>query len=120
MYHLRRVYPDGLRVTSSNLDPWVRWRSGTQMACLNWQSWNEAMWLNEAMFVGTGGWVVRPNSELEGGDEGRQWNFMGRVVGMSARESSCMRAASLVLTPPFPFVRFSMQYLDPRGTNMTL
>jgi phosphatidylinositol phospholipase C delta len=83
-YYLRRVYPDGLRVTSSNLDPWVQWRSGTHMACLNWQSWNEAMWLNEAMFGGTGGWVVRPNSEIEGGDEGRKWNFMGRVVGLSA------------------------------------
>ena len=95
------------------------------MACLNWQSWNEAMWLNEAMFAGTGGWVVRPNSELEG-DEGRKWNFMGRVVGLSARESPCgmhvcMRAGQVSFSPrPFPFVRFFMQYPDPRGTKATL
>ncbi|KAG8215866.1 PLC-like phosphodiesterase [Butyriboletus roseoflavus] len=88
MYHLRRVYPHGLRVTSSNLDPWVQWRSGTQMACLNWQRWDEAMWLNEAIFGGTGGWVVRPDPdfapELEGGDGRRGRRFMGRVVGLSA------------------------------------
>ncbi|KAF8556647.1 PLC-like phosphodiesterase [Imleria badia] len=82
--HLRRVYPDGARVTSSNLDPWMQWRSGTQMACLNWQSRDEAMWLNEAMFGGTGGWVVRPDPELEGGEGRKGCKFIGRLVGLSA------------------------------------
>ncbi|KAH0835716.1 PLC-like phosphodiesterase [Lanmaoa asiatica] len=86
-HYIRRVYPHGLRVTSSNLDPCVQWRSGTQMACLNWQRRDEAMWLNEAMFGGTGGWVAKPDPELarglEGGDRGRR-RFTGRVVGLSA------------------------------------
>lgn len=55
-----RVYPHGLRVSSSNLDPSVFWRKGVQMVALNWQSCDEGMMLNEGMFAGTGGWVLKP------------------------------------------------------------
>lgn len=61
------------------------------MACLNWQRWDEAMWLNEAMFGGTGGLVLRPDPEfareLEGRDGRKGRRFVGRVVGLSACES---------------------------------
>lgn len=55
-----RVYPKGLRISSSNLDPSVFWRKGVQMVALNWQSCDEGMMLNEGMFAGTGGWVLKP------------------------------------------------------------
>ncbi|KAI9831912.1 MAG: hypothetical protein M1819_004634 [Sarea resinae] len=55
-----RAYPAGFRVSSSNLDPSVFWRKGVQMVALNWQSWDEGMMLNEAMFTGGGGWVLKP------------------------------------------------------------
>lgn len=124
MCYLRRVYPDGRRVTSSNLDPWMQWRSGAQMACLNWQNWDEAMWLNEAMFGGTGGWVVNPNPELEGGDGRRKCQFMGRVIGLSARESLYRRVCVLNQSLSHPVISLScgffMQCPDARGTNTTL
>ncbi|OCK85102.1 PLC-like phosphodiesterase [Lepidopterella palustris CBS 459.81] len=55
-----RAYPKGLRVTSSNLDPSVFWRTGVQIVALNWQRWDAGMMLNEAMFAGYSGWVLKP------------------------------------------------------------
>lgn len=55
-----RAYPKALRVQSSNLDPAIFWRKGVQMVALNWQKWDEGMMLNEGMFAGEGGWVLKP------------------------------------------------------------
>ncbi|KAI0385221.1 PLC-like phosphodiesterase [Hypomontagnella monticulosa] len=55
-----RAYPKGLRFDSSNLDPSLFWRKGVQMVAMNWQSWDEGMMLNEAMFSGEHGWVLKP------------------------------------------------------------
>lgn len=58
--YLMRAYPSALRVSSSNLDPSVFWRKGVQMVALNWQKWDAGMMLNEGMFAGEGGWVLKP------------------------------------------------------------
>lgn len=55
-----RTYPHGMRVNSSNLDPSFFWRQGIQMVALNWQRWDKAMMLNEAMFAGEEGWALKP------------------------------------------------------------
>lgn len=55
-----RAYPHGLRVSSSNLDPPLFWRRGVQIVALNWQKWDSGMMLNEAMFAGHEGWVLKP------------------------------------------------------------
>ncbi|KAG6006562.1 hypothetical protein E4U21_006860 [Claviceps maximensis] len=52
MRYLMRVYPDGLRLSSSNFDPLIYWRRGVQMAALNWQTFDLGMQLNNAMFQG--------------------------------------------------------------------
>ena len=57
---LMRAYPAGTRLSSSNLDPSFFWRKGVQMVALNWQKWDEGMMLNEAMFTGSGGWILKP------------------------------------------------------------
>jgi len=59
--YLMRVFPSGMRVRSDNLDPAVFWRKGVQFVALNWQRWDEGMMLNEAMFAGSGGYVLKPN-----------------------------------------------------------
>ncbi|KZL83819.1 phosphatidylinositol-specific phospholipase c [Colletotrichum incanum] len=59
-HFLMRAYPSGLRIGSSNLDAPVFWRRGIQIVALNWQNWDEGMMLNEAMFAGTGGYVLKP------------------------------------------------------------
>lgn len=62
---MMRAYPKGLRVSSSNLDPAPFWRQGVQMVALNWQNLNAAMMLNQAMFQGTQGWVLKPRGYLD-------------------------------------------------------
>ncbi|KAI1371099.1 PLC-like phosphodiesterase [Hypoxylon crocopeplum] len=58
--YLMRTYPSGMRIGSSNLDPVIFWRKGIQIVALNWQKWDEGMMLNEGMFAGTGGYVLKP------------------------------------------------------------
>ena len=55
-----RAYPAGFRIDSSNLDPSVFWRKGVQMVALNWQYLDEGVMLNEGMFAGEHGWVLKP------------------------------------------------------------
>ncbi|KFG81583.1 phosphatidyl inositol-specific phospholipase C [Metarhizium anisopliae] len=58
--YLLRAYPSGLRITSSNMMPTVFWGSGAQVVALNWQQTDEGMMLNEGMFAGTCGYVLKP------------------------------------------------------------
>ena len=62
--YLMRAFPSGMRVRSDNLDPSVFWRKGVQMVALNWQRWDEGMMLNEAMFRGSSGYILKPNGYL--------------------------------------------------------
>jgi hypothetical protein len=66
--YLMRAYPKGTRVRSSNLDPTPFWRLGIQMVALNWQQMNASIMMNEAMFRGTEGWVLKPEGyrKIEG------------------------------------------------------
>lgn len=57
---LMRAFPSATRVSSSNLDPALFWRKGVQMVALNWQKWDAGMMLNEGMFGGGSGWVLKP------------------------------------------------------------
>ncbi|KAK3693766.1 PLC-like phosphodiesterase [Podospora appendiculata] len=59
-----RIYPKGLRVDSSNPDPSFHWRRGVQMVAMNWQTPDEGMMLNDAMFADTSGWVLKPRGFL--------------------------------------------------------
>ncbi|KAK7962166.1 1-phosphatidylinositol 4 5-bisphosphate phosphodiesterase 1 [Apiospora aurea] len=58
--YFMRAFPKGMRFDSSNLDPSLYWRKGVQMVALNWQSTDEAMMLNDGMFSGEHGWVLKP------------------------------------------------------------
>jgi Phosphatidylinositol-specific phospholipase C, Y domain/C2 domain len=58
--YLTRVYPFGLRFTSTNEEPAVFWRHGAQMVALNWQKFDLGMMENEALFRGTKGMILKP------------------------------------------------------------
>jgi len=79
------VYPKGLRVTSGNQNPLTQWHNGSQIVCLNWQKYDMGMQLNEALFVGTPGWVLKP-AHMRGLPEERQKRvkLQGHVYGVSA------------------------------------
>jgi len=57
---LMRVFPSGRRINSSNVEPTFLWRQGAQMVALNWQRLDRGMMLNEGMFAGAEGWVLKP------------------------------------------------------------
>jgi phosphatidylinositol phospholipase C, delta len=65
-HFLMRAYPSGLRFLSTNLDPVPYWRKGVQMVALNWQVWDEGMMLNEGMFAGSKGYVLKPEGMSHG------------------------------------------------------
>jgi hypothetical protein len=59
--YMMRAYPSGLRISSSNLNPAVFWGYGTQVVALNWQQTDEGIMLNEGMFAGTQGYILKPD-----------------------------------------------------------
>ncbi|KAM0389436.1 hypothetical protein ACHAQC_008746 [Fusarium culmorum] len=61
--HMVRVYPDPNRVDSSNFDPIQCWQHGVQMAALNYQTHDFNMRLNDAMFTGSLGYVLKAQPE---------------------------------------------------------
>ncbi|KAM0285441.1 hypothetical protein ACHAQH_001388 [Verticillium albo-atrum] len=66
--HLMRVYPKGTRISSRNLKPVPFWGVGAQICALNWQTFGAAMQINEALFSGTDGYVLKPSAIRSGGD----------------------------------------------------
>lgn len=68
--HLMRVYPKGTRISSANLDLVPFWGIGAQICAMNWQSFGANLQINEAMFTGTDGYVLKPASLRLGGDYG--------------------------------------------------
>lgn len=57
---LMRVYPKGTRISSRNLSPVSFWAVGAQICALNWQTFGASMQLNDALFAGTAGYVLKP------------------------------------------------------------
>lgn len=86
---LMRVFPSGLRVNSSNVEPTFLWRQGAQMVALNWQKWDLGMMLNEGMFAGEEGWVLKP--------EGYR-GTISSVKGDAQAENKDIRRKNLDLT----------------------
>ena len=65
--HLMRVYPKGTRVSSQNLKPIPFWGLGAQICALNWQTFGASIQLNEALFAGSDGYVLKPEALRAGG-----------------------------------------------------
>ena len=59
---ITRIYPDGYRQDSSNMDPTPMWTMGCNMVCINVQTWDLGMRLNHAKFRLNGGcgYVLKP------------------------------------------------------------
>lgn len=60
--HVSRIYPKGTRTDSTNYDPVPYWNVGCQLVALNYQTWDEPMYINEAKFAQNGkcGYVLKP------------------------------------------------------------
>lgn len=62
--HLIRIYPKGMRLSSSNYEPHRYWSSGAQLVALNWQTYDLGYMINHAMFQRNGqcGYVLKPQA----------------------------------------------------------
>ncbi|KAL2406612.1 1-phosphatidylinositol 4,5-bisphosphate phosphodiesterase 1 [Exophiala dermatitidis] len=78
--YLMRVFPKGTRISSSNTDPTFHWRQGAQMVALNWQKLDKGMMLNEGMFAGTKGWVLKPEGYRCNKANSNEANAMDRAT----------------------------------------
>jgi phosphatidylinositol phospholipase C, delta len=60
--HLVRVYPKGLRLSSTNYEPHRYWSAGAQLVAINWQTFDLGYMINHAMFQrnGRSGYVLKP------------------------------------------------------------
>ncbi|KAG1371576.1 phosphoinositide phospholipase C 2 [Cocos nucifera] len=65
--NLLRIYPKGMRITSSNYNPLLGWMHGAQMVALNMQGYGRALWLVHGMFRANGGcgYVKKPDFLLD-------------------------------------------------------
>ncbi|CAK1357070.1 1-phosphatidylinositol 4,5-bisphosphate phosphodiesterase zeta-1 [Cercospora beticola] len=83
--HLMRVYPKGTRISSKNLNPVPFWGVGAQICALNWQTFDASMQLNEALFSGSDGYVLKPAALRSGGSgklsTGRKKHLRLHVAG---------------------------------------
>lgn len=71
--HLMRVYPKGTRISSRNMKVVPFWAVGAQICAMNWQTFGANMQINEALFSGTEGYVLKPaalRGAVSGGGSG--------------------------------------------------
>jgi phosphatidylinositol phospholipase C delta len=84
-HHLMRVYPKGTRISSKNLAPVPFWGIGAQICALNWQTFGASSQINEALFAGSGGYVLKPAALRAGGsgnlNTGRRKKLRLHVAG---------------------------------------
>ncbi|TDZ68032.1 1-phosphatidylinositol 4,5-bisphosphate phosphodiesterase 1 [Colletotrichum trifolii] len=84
-HHLMRVFPKGTRISSKNLHPVPFWGIGAQICALNWQTFGASMQINEALFSGSDGFILKPAALRPGGsgklDSGRKKKLRLHVGG---------------------------------------
>lgn len=105
--YLMRAFPSGTRVTSSNLDPAVFWRKGVQIVALNWQKYDAGMMLNEGMFAGSGGWVLKPK-EYRGQREGQNAGVSDQSQGDAIAHKTLSLSIDVLVAQNLPL---------PKGEN---
>ncbi|CDP09195.1 unnamed protein product [Coffea canephora] len=71
--NILRVYPKGMRVTSSNYKPLLSWMHGAQMVAFNMQGYGRSLWLMQGMFKANGGcgYVKKPDFLMKIGPNGQ-------------------------------------------------
>ena len=71
------------------------WRTGSQIVSLNWQTYDTGMHINEGMFVGTSGWVLKPEKLLK--NTGTEISGIVRLVADIVGISSCKLVGLFIL-----------------------
>lgn len=80
--NLLRVFPKGLRVNSSNYNPFVGWMHGAQMVAFNMQTLKKDLWIMQGMFKANGGcgYVKKPDFLLHRGPNNEVFDPSQRLL----------------------------------------
>ncbi|KAJ2906848.1 1-phosphatidylinositol-4,5-bisphosphate phosphodiesterase gamma-2 [Zalerion maritima] len=113
--YLMRTYPAGTRVTSSNFNPVPRWNKGIQVTALNWQEWDEGMMLNEGMFAGTKGWVLKPQGFHPGDTSPPKGKILDLCISVLAAQNLPLPEADDKAKKFEPYVKCEVHYDEPHG-----
>ena len=109
--YLMRTYPRQTRVMSGNFEPLGCWKRGVQMAAMNYQTFDEGMQMNEAMFASGSdrcGYVLKPQELRENPTTVRH----GPSLGLPSPLLDVVTRAQVTLSIEL----ISAQYLEsPRG-----
>jgi len=99
--HLTRIYPKGLRVDSSNYDPFRAWNFGAQLIALNHQTGDPPMWFNSCKFLDNGGcgYVLKPRPNV--------------LIDALNRRTVPEYTLSITVISAFQLPTGSRDYLDP-------
>ncbi|KAJ3055457.1 hypothetical protein HK097_010411 [Rhizophlyctis rosea] len=126
---LTRVYPAGIRVTSTNYDPIPHWSAGAQLVALNYQTVDKGIQLNHAMFKlnGRSGYVLKPSWLRASGDSMLRNSVMLSVKIISAQQLPKPKDAGSSIIDPFVEVevcgteadsgKFRTKYVNNNGFN---
>ncbi|KAI6795594.1 hypothetical protein KC361_g4884 [Hortaea werneckii] len=109
--HLMRVYPKGTRISSKNLMPVPVWGVGAQVTALNFQTFDASMQLNEALFSGSAGYVLKPAALRTGGN--------GDLTSHSRRRKLTLNVAGAT-SIPLPSDRDEAKEIKPYVTSTLL
>ncbi|KAI7188300.1 hypothetical protein D0869_14379 [Hortaea werneckii] len=109
--HLMRVYPKGTRISSKNLMPVPVWGVGAQVTALNFQTFDASMQLNEALFSGSAGYVLKPSALRSGGT--------GDLSSTSRRRKLTLHVAGATAIP-LPSDRDEAKEIKPYVTSTLL
>ncbi|KAI7243284.1 hypothetical protein KC343_g4596 [Hortaea werneckii] len=109
--HLMRVYPKGTRISSKNLMPVPVWGVGAQVTALNFQTFDASMQLNEALFSGSAGYVLKPSALRSGGN--------GDLSSTSRRRKLTLHVAGAT-SIPLPADRDEAKEIKPYVTSTLL
>ncbi|GAB1734015.1 hypothetical protein NU195Hw_g6707t1 [Hortaea werneckii] len=109
--HLMRVYPKGTRISSKNLMPVPVWGVGAQVTALNFQTFDASMQLNEALFSGSAGYVLKPSALRTGGN--------GDLSSTSRRRKLTLHVAGAT-SIPLPADRDEAKEIKPYVTSTLL
>eukprot|EP00257_Ricinus_communis_P026890 XP_025014304.1 phosphoinositide phospholipase C 2-like isoform X2 [Ricinus communis] len=105
-----RVYPRGIRLDSSNYNPFVGWMHGAQMVAFNMQGYGKNLWVMKGMFKANGGrgYVKKPKFLLEPDCHPVQKTLKIKVYMGEGWDLDFRRTHFDLYSPPDFFVKISV------------
>ena len=115
--HLMRVYPKGTRISSRNLSPVPFWSVGAQICALNYQRFGAPLQLNEALFAGTAGYVLKPAALRAGGERRQNLKRRRLKIHVAGATDVPLAPGEKEVDSLKPYLTCTLVHADAEGTD---